>query len=250
MSLPNDEVLELLKDEFVLGARNIEKDDHVGMSKGYKMTQTAVGTTNGAGGRNVQICVLSTDGTVLHVLPGFWHSEDLIDELEFALTLHELYRDENRTREAKEKMFQAMHRAKVRRLSDETRARSRWQGFDVWYEVRRAQTEPRDTVELDENGKPVLDAHGQVRIKPICDLVHERMAARPFLAFEDFDMEAFVDYGRPYYDNNSGLDRGKKFTKADRINKKREKARAKELEEQAKAAKKARIREKLRSRGR
>ena len=43
--------------------------------------QCAVGTTNGAGGHNVQIFVLSPDGVVLHALPGFWHPEDLVREL-------------------------------------------------------------------------------------------------------------------------------------------------------------------------
>ena len=126
MTLPQQEVLDLLADEFVLGNHNIEREDHVGLSHGYKCTDSAVGTTNGAGGRNGQICVLAADGTVLHVLPGFWHAEDLVDELEFALTLHQLYLDPNRSREGKEQMFAAMHRARLRHLSDATRARSRW----------------------------------------------------------------------------------------------------------------------------
>ena len=77
MTLPNEEVFELLRDHFVLGARNIEKDEHVGLSHGYKCTQSAVGTTNGAGARNVQLLMLAADGTVLHALPGYWHPDDL-----------------------------------------------------------------------------------------------------------------------------------------------------------------------------
>ena len=77
----------LLAGSFVLGARNIEKDGHVGLSRGYRVDQTAVGTTNGAGGRNVQLLVLAADETVVHALPGFWHAEDLLPELRLGLSL-------------------------------------------------------------------------------------------------------------------------------------------------------------------
>jgi len=32
------------------------------------------------------------------------------------------------------------------------------------------------------------------------------MARQPFVKFRKFDVEALVDYGRPYYDNNAKLD--------------------------------------------
>ena len=37
-------------------------------------------------------------------------------------------------------------------------------------------------------------------------VVHERMAARPFVRFSRFDTAMFVDYGRKYYDNNQRVD--------------------------------------------
>ena len=233
MSLPNDEVLELLESEFVLGNRNIEKEEHVGMSHGYKKTQTAVGTTNGAGGRNVQIIVMATDSTVLHVLPGYWHADDLVAELKFALRLHELYRDERRSEAGKVAMFEAMHRSFVRRLSDATRGRSRWQHFDAHYEQRRSKGEYRDTFARDRSGEPVEGRRG-LQMKPVCDLVHDRMIARPFVAYDEFDMEDFVDYGRPYYDNNMGHERGKSFAKAIQANKKRERKNEEEARKFAK----------------
>ena len=81
MTLPDEEVLTFLDEHFVLGTKNIQKELHVGLSHGYSPKQTAVGTTNGAGGRNVQFLVMAPDETVLHVLPGFWHKEDLLAEL-------------------------------------------------------------------------------------------------------------------------------------------------------------------------
>ncbi|MFO1076923.1 MAG: hypothetical protein U1E73_04265 [Planctomycetota bacterium] len=228
MTLPQDQVMQFLDDNFVLGTSNIEKQEHVGISHGYKPCQTAVGTTNGAGGRNVQMVVLAADDTVIHVLPGFWHADDLIAELTFATKLHELYRDETRAPESRDAMFAAMHRAFVRRQSPETLGRSRWQGFDVWYEMNRSKSEARDVFLLGDDGQPLAGENGQFQVKPICQLVHDRMAQQPFRKLADFDMESFVDYGQPFYDNNQGLDKGRNFPRAVAANKKRELDQAKE----------------------
>jgi hypothetical protein len=231
VSLPNEEVMDLLQDRFVVGFANIEKDKHVGLSHGYRDNQTAVGTTNGAGGRNVQLIVLDPDGIVLHVLPGFWHPEDLAEELRFALEVHRLHADEAMTPATKEALFAALHRSYLRRHLEESSPRSGWQGFDQMAELERSKTETRDTFELDENGLPSL--------KPIMQVVHERMMARPFKKLADFDMESFVDYGRAYYDNNMGIDKGKTFTRAEQTNEKRERENEKREREEAKAKKKA-----------
>lgn len=231
MTLPNEEVMAMLNDRFVIGWHNIERDPHVGLSHGYRCDQTAVGTTNGAGGRNVQIVVLAADGTVLHALPGFWHAEDLLGELRLALEVFELWHDESSSLAQKEAMFRALHRSFVHRLPEQALARGEWQSFDVAAEVDRARTTPRDTMQLDANGNPVLG-----KMKPIAQLVHERMAARPFRKFDAFDMESYVDYGRAYYDNNAGLDRGRPFSRAEQVNRKRERELAKVEKAAAKKA--------------
>ena len=223
--------MDLLQDRFVVGFTNIERDKHVGLSHGYRPNQTAVGTTNGAGGRNVQLIVLANDGTVLHVLPGFWHPEELAAELRLALEVHRLYSDDAMKPASKEAMFAALHRSHLRRHLEESSPRSGWQGFDQWAEQERSKTETRDTFELDDNGMPAL--------KPIMQVVHERMMARPFQKLADFDMESFVDYGRAYYDNNCGIDKGKTFTRAQQANEKRERETEKREREQAKAKRKA-----------
>jgi hypothetical protein len=225
VTLPDDEVMALLRDEFVVGWRNIHKDEFVGLSHGYKKTQTAIGTTNGAGGRNVQLVVMAHDGTVLHVLPGFWHPEDLAGELRWARTLHRLWLDAGKSRDEKVKMLELMRRRHVRGFSPDMIARSDWQGFDRWFEMERQQKEPRDTVARDADGAPVMRGVA-FELKPVCVLVHDRMAARPFQQFDAFDMERFVDYGRPYYDNNEGLDKGKSFPAAVKSNERREREKA------------------------
>ena len=227
MTLPNEDTLQFLEGRFVLCHRNIEKDDHVGMSHGYSPTQSAVGTTNGAGPRNVQFLVLAHDETVLHAVPGFWHAEDLIKELTLGLEVGRLYADEQIRAGKKTQMFRMLHDAFLRRHGPDMAARSQWQGFDRWHEEQRKEVEPRDTF--------TLTLSGDRRLKSVPRVIHDRMVARPFVKLADFDLEQFVDYGRPFYDNNHG-DKGKPFMRAARINRKRtaaqEKLRKKRLRAQ------------------
>ena len=203
MTLPDPRVLDLLERYFVVGWRDIRREAWRGDSLGYAPNQTAVGTTNGAGARNVQIFVLSQDLVVLHVLPGFWHPDDLLPELELALQTDLLWRDPERTREQKEDLFVLLHRARLARTSAETLARSTWQGFDVSVELHRAQREERLTVARGPDGKLAL--------KPTCVLLHEQIALEPFVPFAEFDFERWLDRGTRHYDNNRGFDEGRRI---------------------------------------
>lgn len=210
----------MLQEDFVVGWKNNEREDYCGTSRGYARTQTALGTTNGAGGHNVQIFVLSPDLVVLHALPGFWHPEDLVAELQFAKVLDQLWRDDGRTRAQKETMWKRLHRTELRRQSEATTARSDWQSFDRSMELSRARDEVRDTI--------VVGAAG-LQVKPINQLVHERLIRRPFVKFEDFDTADFVDYGKTHYDNNSGFDETSgRFATAERLQTKRARQQARE----------------------
>ena len=149
MTLPDQRVFPLLRDDFVLGWSDIATADYCGTSHGYTRRQTAVGTTNGAGGRNVQIFVLAPDGVVLHALPGFWHPEDFAEELRFAQQVAALWSDPDRTRADKERMFGALHAVALRRCDEHTTARSDWQGFDRNRELARAAgMTPKDAREV------------------------------------------------------------------------------------------------------
>ncbi len=191
----------MLQSDFVVGWKNIYREDFVGYSNAYKRTQTSVGTTNGAGPHNVQIFVLSPDLVVLHALPGFWHPDDLARELRFAKVLAQLWEDDNRSREDKDDMYRRLQLAEVRRHPPETFARSTWQGFDSRIEIQKLKRGERDTFLLAANGTPMTS-----KMKPINMLVHERMAERPFVPYKDFDTEEFVDYGNLHYDLNARVD--------------------------------------------
>lgn len=229
MTLPDEEVMQLLADRFVLASRNIERERHVGLSHGYACDQTAVGTTNGAGGRNLQLIVLATDETVIHVVPGFWHAPDLLAELRLALDVYALHTDDAAPPERKLAMFGALHRVHLRRHGAAAAERGEWQGFDRHHELERSQREQRDTV--------AVDAEGNKRLLSIPEVVHARMMQRPFRKLSAFDLESFVDYGRPFYDNNAGHDKGRDFPRAAAANNKRQREQAKAEKAAAKAAK-------------
>lgn len=202
MTLADAEVQRVLRERFVVGWRNVWREQWVGQSRGYRRDQCAVGTTNGAGGRNMQVFVLAPDLTVLHALPGFWHPDDFVAELRFAEGLAAVWRDPALSRSQKDALFAKVQLAEPGLQGAATRARSGWQGFDRHAEYARGRCEPRDTfTSLPLPG--VLGGPASV-LQPLNVLVHRRMAERPFVPFAEFDVAAFTDYGRPYYDNNVG----------------------------------------------
>jgi len=211
VTLPDERVYEMLQNDFVLGWSNNQREEYTGSSRGYHKQQTAIGTTNGAGGHNVQIFVLSADKVVMHALPGFWHPDDFVSELRFAQVMHRLWRDDSRSLGEKWTMFRRLHEARLKRPSPATTARSCWQGFDFRTELQRiAGGESRDTAVVHYGAQPTA--------KPINVLVHERLAMHPFEPFEAFDVGSFVDYGQRYYDNNRGYDKkSRRFRTAERL---------------------------------
>lgn len=251
MSLPQEPVFSKLQNEFVIGWRNIIDQEYVGESAGYTCDQPSVGTTNGAGPHNIQLFVLSSDLTVMHALTGFWHPEDLAKELGLAKQLLAVWNDKNLSRTAKNTKFKQMQLAEFQHASKATVARSGWQGFDASNEMKRVKSgKKRDTLITYE----IRDRRGKVtkrtKMKPVNQLVHERMAARPFVKFADFDVAEFADYGRVYYDNNRRHGKGailmtprkvaKKKAKEDKIRKARERAEARRAEARRKSAERKR----------
>lgn len=214
-----------LKANWVVAWHNIIKEKYVGESHGYTVDDTAIGTTNGAGPTNTQILMLSPDGVVLQALPGFWHAVDLAREMKFAKELWTVWKNPALTRAQKDTLFATMQIEAWKAQPAATAARSRWQGFDAKNEHKRmALGIARDTAmgapvqkKLSEKEKAEVatkmqgmngmdEKVKQVALKPINQLVHERMSVRPFVKYEAFDIADFTDYGRRYYDNNKKVD--------------------------------------------
>ena len=217
-----------LKSDYVVGWRNIIKEKFVGESFGYTCDQTSVGTTNGAGPHNVQLFMLSPDLVVLNVLPGFWHPEDLARELDLGKTMLRLWKDKGRSRAQKDAMFTRLQLSELKQQPKETYARSGWQGFDARNEQKRlTQGKTRDTFKTDANGELIMGRRKRPVMKTTNVVVHERMAKRPFVKFEDFDTAVFADYGRTFYDNNKKVDgRGEVFMTPRRVEKAEKKRKA------------------------
>jgi hypothetical protein len=181
VSLSQDPTFGVLRDKFVCGWRDISGESYCGKSGQYGPDDGAVWTTNGAGPHNMQLFVLAPDGTVLHCLPGYWNSADLALELAFARELYEVWRDDA---PRKNERFAELHRAHAHPAA--MVARSDLQKFDQKFEKKRARTSDCFT----SDGK----------FKTTDRIMHDRMAARPFVAYDNFDVETYSDYGRPKYD--------------------------------------------------
>ncbi|MEM7199103.1 MAG: hypothetical protein AAF628_02490 [Planctomycetota bacterium] len=211
MSLPDERVLGLLREHYVVGWSNIYKAPYVGYSAGYSPKQSAVDTTNGAGAHNLQLLVLGPDRTVVHALAGYWAPEDLAHELEFARVLWRLWRDDQRSVEEKRRWARLLQLQESRRERWRRGGRNEWQGFDAVAERARLASEERDTFAA------ATPRRGR-RLKSPAVVQHERLAARPFVRLADFDLRGFVDYGRHHYDLNARVDEaGRHLPGQDRI---------------------------------
>jgi hypothetical protein len=202
VTLSHDAVLKVLQTRFVCGFKNITGEPYAGKSGRHDPDSPAVLTTNGAGPHNVQIFFLSADGTVLHCLPGYWCPADLLAEMQFALGLERVWKNPALTAERKMKLaWDANRRAIVSRTLG-MQERSRLQGFDAKEERKKADSDFK--YRPGDYRGPVLLAgqRNDADLKTVDQVAHERMAARPFVPYEGFDVEKFTDYGKLRYDKH------------------------------------------------
>ncbi len=209
MSLSQEPALSVLKNELVCGYRDISKESYAGFSGKHDPDGNAVATTNGAGPHNLQTFLLASDGTVLHCLPGYWNPQDLVREIEFAGRMNDVWRNQSLSVTQKKQMGSRMQLAHVQEHPFAMVARSHMQGFDMKHEAKvrpytsDAILNPQVAVQLVNMEKGQKAPPGTKNAFKTTDrLMHERMAARPFLPYNYFDVAAYVDYGRPKYDKN------------------------------------------------
>lgn len=202
MSLSKESTIAELKRNFIVGYRNIKDEKYAGNSGVHPLDGAAVGTTNGAGPHNVQMFILSADGTVLHCLPGYWQSDDLNCELELAKRLNAVWLDKAMKLSDKKQLFVRLHKEHAQAHGDELRARSQLQGFDAMH-IYEHRHELADCISDKEAIKAVQDPHKGVPIeafKTTDQIMHSRLAEQPFVAYKSFNVEKFADYGCQYYD--------------------------------------------------
>jgi len=202
VSLSEEPAFSVLKDDLICGYRDISKESWAGYSGKHEIGGNAIHTTNGAGPHNLQTFILANDGVVLTCLPGYWAPQDLVSEIEFAARLNDVYTNPKYGPAQRRLMFRSMHIAHIKEHSHEMSGRSHMQGFDQHYESEhRFQT--TDTIK--ESVRATIHDKSSVpndAFKTTDVIMHERMAKRPFLAYEQFDTPRFSDYGKPQYDKN------------------------------------------------
>lgn len=185
MTLSDKKVLQFLRDTFVCGWQNIKGSEQAGQSNEHAKGSKPANVNNGSGFHNVQMFVLTSDGRVVHCLPGFWKPDLLLKELEFALTLVKVWEDASLSPRKKSEKFIDAHLTHLQEHSIKQAKESELPSFDQWHETQKGRTDSvRSTGE----------------VKKADQIVHERMADRPFVAFKDFDTAAYVDVGEKFYD--------------------------------------------------
>ena len=202
MSLSSDPAFSALKNNFVCGYRDISDQPYAGLSGRHEPDGNAINTTNGAGPHNIQMFILSPDGVVLSCLPGYWNSSDLVREMQLAYQLYDVWRNPSLSRSQKDALFRQMHLAHIQQHPEAMVRRSRMQGFDQKFEAKnRLYTSDciRDPSLIGDPNSKMLP---QEAFKTTDEIFHERMAVRPFVPYEQFDVASYADYGRPKYDKH------------------------------------------------
>jgi hypothetical protein len=175
---------------------------YAGLSDAHATNSLAVNTTNGAGPHNIQMFFLSADGTVLHCLPGYWNPDDLVGEMALADQLNSVWLNPKLSRATKDAMFTQMQIAHTREHSPEMAARSHLQTFDQSFELSHATTSDFVIGSRPTNCSVTGWGMSTGQLKTTDVVLHERMAVRPFLAFQNFDVAVFSNYGTQQYDKN------------------------------------------------
>ncbi|HEY9717336.1 MAG TPA: hypothetical protein V6C69_07705 [Trichormus sp.] len=209
MSLAQDPTFSLLQKYFVVGYRDITNEPYCGVSNRHEFGEPAVDTTNGAGPRNLQIFMLASDGTVLNCLPGYWHSEDIAPEMNLAARLDKVWMNPKLTIGQKDALFSQMQLAHIKQHSAAMVARSKMQGFDMWEEAHK-RLETTDTISNRELAQAIVSGSAPrtdlaKAFKTTDEIFHERLAQRPFVAYTNFDVAAYTDYGKQKYDKNENM---------------------------------------------
>ena len=205
-----DEEHELSRDaarRLQAGARELHVRDRMGRAMKLVRALSDLGQ---------QLFLLSPDDRVLHCVLGTWHPDDLAHEIVFAKKMNKVWQLDTMTPGEKAARFAKRHgeqaadwpaRGATQAVHELCHARMAARPFVELsrFDLARYTDDGRLSFALE--GPPPVDppvvhvaADGARRVKSADVILHERMARRPFVRFEDFDVAAFSDYGRLKYD--------------------------------------------------
>jgi hypothetical protein len=201
VSLSQEPALSALKNYFVCGTKDITDEPYAGESGRHDNFGNAVVTTNGAGPHNLQLFMMTSDGVILNVLPGYWAPQDLVTEMALAEQLNRVWVSPQYSRQQKDYLFKQMHLNHIKQHPKAMVARSHLQGFDAMYEGEKSSSDfIRDkTLVKYVNGQPHYPGNA---FKTTDEVMHERIANHPFENYDRFNVAAFADYGKWRYDKH------------------------------------------------
>ena len=194
MTLSNDKVINQINTAFVSGWQNIKgKKSYAGVSNTHMPSYAAKNINTCSGGRNIQMYFMTPDGRVVHCLPGYWNAADFYTQAGFAVKLGNLAFNKSISNADRNEKFLDMHLQKAHGHNYGLVEGAKLQGFDVKY-VKN------NTNDFTRGSKGFVQG-----VKLVDQVVHERMAARPFLPFEKFDAREFTKLGIKRYKYDFGL---------------------------------------------
>jgi hypothetical protein len=119
--------------------------------------------------------------------------------------LNEVWLDPRLSSTQKNQEFRQMQLAHIDEHSPQMVRRSKMQGFDQKYEAEH-RLNTSDTIANRSMITPNMLAMGgkvpSSAFKTTDEIMHERMASRPFLPIQRFDVANYVEYGKPKYDKH------------------------------------------------
>ncbi len=179
----------MLKTKFLCGWKDISGARYAGTSTRHQTGAPAQLVNTCSGHKNVQMFFMTSDGTLLHCVPGFWQPKNWLMEAKLALSLNKLYHNKRLSIVQRNDAFLKAHLSHHRDAhTSGLRYGSQLQGFDVSKERHNPNSD------FNRTSGPLKGS-----MKTVDQVVHERLAARPFMTFETFDIAAFVEFGNSDY---------------------------------------------------
>ncbi len=214
VTLSDDRVIKDLKKNFVVVRKNIAgKTSYAGTSNTHLPTYAAMCVNNSSGHHNVQMFIMTQDGRVLHCLPGFWHPDHLIAEMGLAKNLGKLYYKKGISTAKRNELFLNMHLEQALKNDKRMRNSSKLQGFDANKMKKKEGSDFKRT-----------EGFIKGKLKTADQVMHERMAALPFIKFERFNVKKYIDMGLKRYKYDYGVPGKDKYAKKKKSSEKKKKS--------------------------
>lgn len=195
MTFANGNVNATLRKNFVCGWRNIQGEErYAGSSNVHQPGYAAKTVTNCSGHHNVQMFFMTHDGKVLNCLPGFWNVDAFLDNVRLAAKLNKIYHKKNISRVEKNDLFLDMHLNHALKSYDKMKEESELQGFDK-----------KKIMKKDNSDFKRQEGFITGELKAADQVLHERMAERPFVPIESFQVSSFIDMGTKKYSYKYGM---------------------------------------------